>query len=82
MASWAHLEAQAAGSEGELRGAVGRALGVCLKAAHAEQGAVAGHLHSLHPGAAHSHELPAVGEPRPLKQLTCSPLYLTTYTTL
>ena len=61
-----HLEAQAVGGEGELRGPVRRALGVRLKAAHAEQGAVAVHLHALHSGTPHRHQLPAVGEPRPL----------------
>lgn len=62
----AHLEALAAGDEGELRWPVRRALGVRLKAAHAEQGAVAVHLDAVHPGAPDRHQLPAVREPRPL----------------
>lgn len=61
--TWTHLQAEAAGGESELGGAVRAGAGQGLERAHSQHLGFARHAHPLHAGAPHRHQLAAVVQP-------------------
>lgn len=55
-----YLKTLAAGCESELSGPVSGTLGVSLKATHAQERAIAMHLHSFRSGTTHCHKLSTI----------------------